>query len=50
MNYVLGQTAHGFEEGDVVCMSASTGEFELAQPDNIERLVGTVTHPGSWTK
>jgi hypothetical protein len=46
LNYVLGQTAHGFEEGDVICMDQTTGAFELAQPDNIERLVGTVTHPG----
>tara|TARA_B100001057_G_C22825620_1_gene941296 strand:- start:199 stop:2244 length:2046 start_codon:yes stop_codon:yes gene_type:complete len=46
MNYVLEQTANGFEEGDVICMDATTGAFELAAPDNIERLVGTVTHPG----
>ena len=27
-------------------MNESTGEFELANPDNINRLIGTVTHAG----
>ena len=45
-NYLLNQDAHGFDEGDVVCMNDTTGEFEVASSDNIDRLVGTVTHPG----
>ena len=44
-NELYYKTAHGFSEGDVVCMNESTGEFELASADNISRLVGTVTHP-----
>jgi hypothetical protein len=46
MNYMLGKTAHGFEQGDVVAMDANTNVFELADAANIERLVGTVTHAG----
>lgn len=46
MNVLLKQQSHGFEEGDVICMNADTGEFELSSPENISRLVGTVTHPG----
>jgi len=46
MNYMLDQTAHGFEQGDVVAIDNSTNVFELADAANIERLVGTVTHAG----
>jgi hypothetical protein len=46
MNYMLDQTAHGFESGDVVAMDATTNVFELADAANIERLVGTITHSG----
>ena len=46
MNYMLDQTSHGFEAGDVVAMDATTNVFELADAANIERLVGTVTHAG----
>lgn len=46
LNVLLSKTNHGFEEGDVICMDANTGDFELSSPDNIDRLVGTVTHPG----
>jgi hypothetical protein len=46
MNYMLDQTAHGFEQGDVVAIDNSTQVFELADAANIERLVGTVTHAG----
>jgi len=46
MNYMLDQTAHGFEAGDVVAMDNTTNVFELADAGNIERLVGTITHPG----
>ena len=46
MNVLLGQPSHGFEEGDVICMNSSTGDFELSTPDNIDRLVGTITHAG----
>ena len=46
MNYVLDKTAHGFESGDVVAMSITTNDYELADASNIERLVGTITHAG----
>ena len=46
LNYLLQQDNNGFEEGDVICLNESTGEFELSSPDNIDRLVGTVVHPG----
>ena len=46
MNYMLDQTAHGFEAGDVVAMDHTTNVFELADAGNIERLVGTITHSG----
>ena len=46
MNYMLDQTAHGFEQGDVVAIDQTTNVFELADAANIERLVGTVTHAG----
>lgn len=45
-NFLLNQDAHGFEEGDVVCMNKDTGVFELTNATNIDRLVGTVTHSG----
>jgi hypothetical protein len=45
-NYILRKQNHGFEEGDVICINPDTNEFELSSPDNIDRLVGTVTHPG----
>jgi hypothetical protein len=46
MNYMLDQTTHGFEAGDVIAIDHVTNVFELADAANIERLVGTVTHPG----
>ena len=46
MNYMLDQTAHGFEAGDVVAIDQNTNVFELADAANIERLVGTITHAG----
>lgn len=46
LNVMLKQVANNFEEGDVVCLNADTGDFELSSPDNIDRLVGTVVHPG----
>jgi hypothetical protein len=45
-NYLLRQPNHGFEEGDVICINPDTNGFEVSSPDNIDRLVGTVTHPG----
>jgi len=45
-NFLLSKTAHGFDEGDVICMNETTGIFEVATADNISKLVGTVTHPG----
>ena len=46
MNYMLDQSSHGFEAGDVVAIDKNTNVFELADSVNIERLVGTVTHAG----
>ena len=46
LNYLLPQDNNGFEEGDVICLNETTGEFELSSPENIDRLVGTVVHPG----
>lgn len=46
LNVMLKQVANNFEEGDVVCLNEDTGAFELSSPDNIDRLVGTVVHPG----
>ncbi len=46
MNYMLDKTAHGFESGDVIAMSITTNDYELANASNIERLVGTITHAG----
>jgi hypothetical protein len=46
MNYMLDKTAHGFETGDVLAMSITTNDYELADASNIERLVGTITHAG----
>ena len=46
LNYLLQQDNNGFEEGDVVCLNPDTGLFELSNPQNIDRLVGTVVHPG----
>lgn len=45
-NYLLSQTNNGFEEGDVICIDSDTNSFVLASSDNIDKLVGTVTHPG----
>lgn len=45
-NYLLNQNQHGFDEGDVICMNPDTGAFEVASQNNMDRLVGTVTHPG----
>lgn len=45
-NFVLEQENNGFEEGDVVAMNGVTGVFELSTNTNIERLIGTVSHPG----
>lgn len=46
MNYMFEKIAHGYEAGDVVCMDGTTNTFELADSENISRLVGTVTHAG----
>lgn len=43
-NYLLEKTAHGFEQGDAVCIEA--GEFSLSDSSNIGRFVGTVVYPG----
>jgi hypothetical protein len=43
-NYLLEQTAHGFEQGDAVCIE--DGTFALSNSDNISRFLGTVIYPG----
>ena len=43
-NYLLEKTAHGFEQGDAVCIEAGT--FSLSNSNNINRFLGTVVHPG----
>lgn len=43
-NYLLEKTAHGFEQGDAICIEA--GEFSLSDASNIGRFVGTVVYPG----
>jgi len=46
LNVLMKQEANGFEEGDVICLNPDTELFELSSPQNIDRLVGTVVHPG----
>ena len=46
MNYMLEQTAHGFEEGDVVAVNATTRGIERVTAASRDRVIGTVTHPG----
>jgi hypothetical protein len=43
-NYLLEQPGHGFEQGDSICIE--NGAFELSDPDNIDRFIGTVVYPG----
>lgn len=43
-NYLLEQPGHGFEQGDSICIE--NGVFELSDPDNIDRFIGTVVYPG----
>jgi len=43
-NYLLEKPAHGFEQGDSICIEDE--EFTLSDPDNIDRFIGTVVHPG----
>lgn len=43
-NYVLEQPGHGFEQGDSICIE--DGVFELSDPDNIDKFIGTVVFPG----
>ncbi len=43
-NYLLEQPGHGFEQGDSICIEE--GQFALSDPDNIDRLIGTVVYPG----
>lgn len=46
LNVLMKQEDNGFEEGDVICLNPDTELFELSSPQNIDRLVGTVVHPG----
>ena len=46
LNVLMKQDSNGFEEGDVICLNPDTELFELSSPENIDRLVGTVVHPG----
>ena len=43
-NYLLEKTAHGFEQGDAVCIE--DGSFALSNAENIGRFIGTVVYPG----
>jgi len=43
-NYLLEKSAHGFEQGDAVCIE--DGEFVLADSDNVSKFIGTVVFPG----
>ena len=43
-NYLLEQTAHGFEQGDAICIE--DGAFALSNSNNIGRFLGTVIFPG----
>jgi hypothetical protein len=43
-NYLLEKPNHGFEQGDSICIEDE--EFTLSDPDNIDRFIGTVVHPG----
>jgi hypothetical protein len=43
-NYLLEKEAHGFEQGDAVCID--NGEFALSSASNIVRYIGTVIHAG----
>lgn len=43
-HFVLEKNNNNFEPGDVIAVSASG--FELASPENLDKLVGTVTHSG----
>ena len=43
-NYVLEKSAHGFEQGDAICIE--DGDFTLSDPDNIGRFIGTVVFSG----
>lgn len=43
-NYLLEQPAHGFEQGDSICIE--NGIFALSNPDNIDRFIGTVVYAG----
>ena len=46
LNVLMKQEDNGFEEGDVICLNPDTELFEVSSPQNIDRLVGTVVHPG----
>ena len=43
-NYLLEKTAHGFGQGDAVCIE--DGSFSLSNSNNISRFLGTVVYPG----
>lgn len=43
-NYLLEQTANGFEKGDAVCIE--DGEFVLSDADNVSKFIGTVLDAG----
>ena len=46
LNYLLDQNSHGFEEGDVVAVNASTRNIEKVTTASRDRVIGTVTHAG----
>ena len=43
-NYLLEQTANGFEKGDAICIE--NGEFVLSDTNNVNKFIGTVIDAG----
>lgn len=43
-NYLLEKTAHGFEQGDAICIENE--QFTLCNANNIGKFIGTVIYPG----
>ena len=46
MNYLLDAPSHGFEEGDVVAVNATSRAIEKVTAASRDRVIGTVTHAG----
>ena len=44
-HFVLEKKNHNFQEGDVIGIS-DTGEYDVSSVENLDKLIGTVTHKG----